>query len=132
MKKPVRNIHIDGQEWHYIMGNGCAKVFPPHSKSCMAMVWYDDAPEDVPDKADAWSSEVGYRPGRLKAIIEKELVPRLSAWIEAGRPVLDSSKLNGRKVVENKLGPPVFSKSKRGPAEKLVEKWDKILKQETK
>ena len=69
MKKPVRNIHIDGQEWHYIMGNGCAKVFPPHSKSCMAMVWYDDAPEDVPDKADAWSSEVGYRPGRLKAIV---------------------------------------------------------------
>jgi hypothetical protein len=42
MKKQVRRIHVNGEEWHYVMGIGCARVFPPNSKACMAVVSYDD------------------------------------------------------------------------------------------
>jgi len=124
MKKQIRKIHIGDQEWHYIMFCGGAKVFPPNSKSCMAEVWYDNAPHDTPDKGSLMVdgtrsfqySGGGWRPGRLKAYIEKELAPRLTAWVAAGKPVLSSLRL--AEDDPEMLGEP----------EAAVAKWQKNLK----
>lgn len=117
MKKPIRKLHIKGEEWHYLMFCGGAKVFPPNSKSCMAEVFYDDCPHDAPDQGSTNSDGTkdftythdGWRPGRLKEFVEKELLPRRYAWVAAGKPVLT---LRG------------------SPSDERVEEWRKVLEKE--
>jgi hypothetical protein len=74
-------------------------------------------PDTGVDACDYIQEQHGWRPGRLKAFVEQELVPRRAAWVAAGKPVMEWRWMFGSS----------FDAKLKDPAERLLDKWGKIL-----
>lgn len=82
MKKSIRKIHINNEEWHYISGYGAAKIYPPNSKIPMPFKRNNIIDDWHPIKDDKPYPHNGVIPSFVKQyIIDNLLEQRLKEGI---------------------------------------------------